>query len=136
MTFSTQMVDKYNSIVEDIFNIMRNDWDPLNIGFMDKDGTLAKTEYSYYLPSVMKILLSEMSDDEIEAALIKIVANMNKASPEDVVPFPEVVKKFLDIRSDVKKYFALSKQEQSSYSKEEFMRLKALEDELNSYLDP
>lgn len=133
MTSPINAIKKYDQIVAKIFDIFCKDWDPY--GMYKYNVASAKYEYEEYLPDVINVLLSDKNPVEVEEAFVQIVADMYHGKPEDVVRFPEVVAKLLQLRTTLKKYFALSQIERSKYSKDDIKRFGQIEDELNSDLE-
>ena len=117
----------------DVFDIFCKDWDPYDL--YKYNAASAICEYEEYLPDVINVLLSDKNSDEVEKSFIQIVADMYHGKPDDVVRFPEVVAKLLQLRPTLKKYFALSQIEHSKYSKDDIKRFGQIEDELNSDLE-
>ena len=134
MTSPIDAIKKYDQIVAKIFDIFCKDWDPYDI-YSEDNIANAKYEYEEYLPDVLAILLSDKNSDEVEEAFVQIVADMYHGKPDDVVRFPEVVAKLLQLRPTLKRYFVLSQIVHSKYSQDDINRFVQIENELNSDLE-
>lgn len=135
MIFNAQLIKEYDSVVDKIFDVICNDWDPLDLSSMEFDDSWKKQEYSDCLGQVINILQSETDDYTIELALVNIVAEMYKCDPEDVVRFPEVVKELLKLGVDLRRlHKLLPKNSNGMLDVSYIRRMESLNRELDEYL--
>lgn len=135
MIFNTQLIEEYDSVVNKIFDVICNDWDPLDLSSMEFDDSWKRQEYADCLGQVIKILQSETDDYTIELALVNIVAEMYRCDAENVVRFPEVVKKLLKLGVDLRRlYKLLPKNGNGMLDVSYIRRMESLNKELDEYL--
>ena len=103
MISALRFIKHFDVLVRKIYDIICKDWNPLGFDVVE-DEPLGETEYSEYLPEIIKILVSDKSILEVEQVLIEIVAAMYRNKPENIVKFPGVIRKFDEILPEFKKY--------------------------------
>lgn len=135
MIFDARLVKEYDAVIDKIFEIICNDWDPLDLSSMESSDLWKEQEYVQYLGSVVKILLSDKDAHSVESSLIDIVAEIYQCKAEEVIRFPKVSKKLLELRNDLKKlHILLPKDGRGMINVSEIRRVESLNRELDEYL--